>query len=868
MTIANAQELVAAAPDPGLSHDLLKALGERELAFEAFRRKNKPGEAGAQELVVALVHLAAPDGVEAVLPIGAQLGVGPVADFDAFVDSIDYARVLSKSADRRVLRVEVDPAEITLEKLRQRYESHPAPHFSARRLFEQPATGFGDMHAALPQPSQVRDLLGGGPEQLGAAIEEGNRVEIDLAKTPFRATVRDMETDAFGNRLALVELRDTSPLEKGLRDAGLRARVRRSESIAFWAPVSRLRKATGPDIAPAHERTWTDATGKFRIEATYVGLDGESVRIRKSGGKETLVPLAKLSDADRRYVADRRAAEAAPIEKNPFADPKESESRSLRADWSGVAAVRVQPDARQARYAPPAAASPVEPAVDSLQLGRPLDPGPLGERLIRLDVAPDGSAAIAVVESGLPAEERHSVQYLDFSDGRAEPLYATPAGSVVLDADAAQRVVLLKGGDVADQSARLFVYHLAPDGLRPSVDFDAAPPDAFHEQLEAAYSLAGGRVMTRCLAGDYVVWRRDDAKALHRLPGSISGSAVQVAPDRRHVAIGGDGIALVDTQAGATVVAIPDRFGRVHSIGLDSTLSRIAFATSEGLVLGGDLRTGKRLFLLTASSRDAMQIDWIGGWLLLDGADVIEPHYPVTLWRYFVADSFNEHYATARAGRVWYGPKRGGKGGLYVGSIPAPHDAMTRTHGELPPVDELLLVERGDDVRLEIDTDLGPQTAERLRDSVGEALASAGYRVRHEDDPEPLAARVRVSCKALPQQELRINTTGRPFPKDKDLERRTVRPYASSIEMLVDEEVVWSQGWTARPGHIIHLLPGEELDDALKRLTTPDVDSLAEANFPVEVTQDGRATAGGHYGASILSHEGVVQDWNDSSEVR
>lgn len=49
-------------------------------------------------------------------------------------------------------------------------------------------------------------------------------------------------------------------------------------------------------------RTWTDATGKHKVEAELVGVADGKVTLRKTDGKTTTIALDKLSDADREYV--------------------------------------------------------------------------------------------------------------------------------------------------------------------------------------------------------------------------------------------------------------------------------------------------------------------------------------------------------------------------------------------------------------------------------------------------------------------------------------------------------------------------------------------------------------------------------------
>ncbi|MBC7856263.1 MAG: hypothetical protein IAF94_22765 [Pirellulaceae bacterium] len=50
-------------------------------------------------------------------------------------------------------------------------------------------------------------------------------------------------------------------------------------------------------------RTWSDASGKFRIEAELVSLEDGSVNLKKKSGEVVSVPLAKLSKADQEFVA-------------------------------------------------------------------------------------------------------------------------------------------------------------------------------------------------------------------------------------------------------------------------------------------------------------------------------------------------------------------------------------------------------------------------------------------------------------------------------------------------------------------------------------------------------------------------------------
>jgi hypothetical protein len=49
----------------------------------------------------------------------------------------------------------------------------------------------------------------------------------------------------------------------------------------------------------ASAETWSDASGKFKLEAEYAGIDGKSVVLRKPNGKTINVPIANLSPESR-----------------------------------------------------------------------------------------------------------------------------------------------------------------------------------------------------------------------------------------------------------------------------------------------------------------------------------------------------------------------------------------------------------------------------------------------------------------------------------------------------------------------------------------------------------------------------------------
>jgi hypothetical protein len=49
-------------------------------------------------------------------------------------------------------------------------------------------------------------------------------------------------------------------------------------------------------------RAWSDNTGTYHIEGRLIAIFEDKVRVLKSTGKTTTVPMRRLSDADKKYV--------------------------------------------------------------------------------------------------------------------------------------------------------------------------------------------------------------------------------------------------------------------------------------------------------------------------------------------------------------------------------------------------------------------------------------------------------------------------------------------------------------------------------------------------------------------------------------
>ncbi len=59
-----------------------------------------------------------------------------------------------------------------------------------------------------------------------------------------------------------------------------------------------------PGAVASGARVWYDKTGSFSVEAVLLQVTDKEVILRKADGKKVVVPIANLSEADKRYLRE------------------------------------------------------------------------------------------------------------------------------------------------------------------------------------------------------------------------------------------------------------------------------------------------------------------------------------------------------------------------------------------------------------------------------------------------------------------------------------------------------------------------------------------------------------------------------------
>jgi hypothetical protein len=74
--------------------------------------------------------------------------------------------------------------------------------------------------------------------------------------------------------------------------------------VFIVAGLVTLFSTVGSSVAKAETRTWTDGTGKYKIEADFLEILEGQVKLQRTDGKKISIPLAKLSKDDQAYLRE------------------------------------------------------------------------------------------------------------------------------------------------------------------------------------------------------------------------------------------------------------------------------------------------------------------------------------------------------------------------------------------------------------------------------------------------------------------------------------------------------------------------------------------------------------------------------------
>ena len=483
-------------------------------------------------------------------------------------------------------------------------------------------------------------------------------------------------------------------------------------------------------------RTWTDATGKYKIKAAFVSLDDGKVTLEKASGGEISIELKKLSKADQKYVADVMEDAGdnpfAAKESSPFESKSKRMSRSARStadDDFGGEPRTVRVDYSSAELISLASTGKWEvdvPAADGFS-GKPKS-APLpkktsffeGAKGVAVNVAA-GRAAVSFVLGDPKPTGVTRVVLCDLASGKTTPPASAPGQMAPLAVhDDGRQIVMRRDEFGFGNLDRLEVWTLRGSNVRRSLiwtPYDDARGGA--RDVMWGEFLDSSHLATSSRDGKVVIWSFPDLEPLTTFT-LANGAVPGLSPDRKRIAYCTENeVGIFDVVRGEVIAqqGVPEKL-QWPSIAFSPSGKKLACTAFDKLLVW-DVATGKleRTIPCTGIHVNGNVQFPDDNFVLVSGQFLFDLQNQLKLWTYQGA----EQTVTA-GGWTFFAVTAGERSPGALLPLQLPHAAAKSMLQKALTQPDLFVLRKGSTVRLNVNGISDAAQREHVRQSLAERL--------------------------------------------------------------------------------------------------------------------------------------------------
>ena len=580
-------------------------------------------------------------------------------------------------------------------------------------------------------------------------------------------------------------------------------------------------------------RMWTAAGGKSTVEAQLLRIEGDSVLLRRSDEKEISVPLEKLGDADRKYLADVKSGKvtlkAAQIENETDGAAEGGEPSVPIADTDVSDAEQVQISSDETwKYMPAAATAADFPKSTSIKLRPSPD---IFEQVEQVFLLTSPSKAIVSMRHSPPGRAASNrLQVVNLTKRQLESDIAVEGGvsTLAMTADGSMLVARTEGHGLGAK-AELRLYRIEGNSATllarwlpfQSKADDNRPHGHFKSDVDWAAFVDTKHLLTLNQTGQLALWIVPELEPVYALQ-----TATRIVPALQagNLAVLTEShVAILHASDGSLLGAIPldSNDGFMAMLAFSADGSKLA-ARQQGRVRIWDLKSKELWREFSVSGQSGIpSIGWSGEFLGVDGVMVLDPDH-----RLSVAQNTMPLKIEAVSGGTAWSVKRGaGAAGsdLICGPI-LPKGFKNPLANKT--ADELLVVKPG--MEIAVDMNLGNDETRKL---VLARLESQGLKIVPKSNIRLVGTLTTGSIKAQNYQQQRSPHVRGPRQQT----AVTVTEQILTLKWMVGDEAVWTaERRYGAPFHI-RMQPGESIQQAVDRASKANPESLASVWVPAYV---------------------------------
>ncbi len=593
---------------------------------------------------------------------------------------------------------------------------------------------------------------------------------------------------------------------------------------------------SGRTVSAAELRTWTDATGKFKIQAKFLSEKDGTVTLEQTDGTELEIELKALSPADQKAIADLRKEAA----DNPF-KPRPSNPFSVRnrpatrAGMAGNAAAggetSGEPRALKINWNQAELANTAAPGddwqvkVEAVDVDLPANLRPISlpvktsffEKMEGLVINPVARKAVVGFVLGEPKPVGTTrLAICDLATGRsAGPIVSTGQMLPMALSDDGEHVVMRRHEFGFGNHDRLEVWQLTGSQARKLVSWvpyeDLRGGD--RDVLWASF-VDNGQLATVGGKGELVVWSFPEIEPLCRAPLGMTGLPA-LSPDRKLIAFcAANSIGILDVNERSVVAQ--------QSLPQAMPMPRLAFSPSGGRL--ACVAHNQLIVWETTNGNVLQNMDLTGvsgevsfpheNFVLGGNRYLIDIENQVKLWSY----EGHDQVATLGEWTFFSVPDSRKAGALLPARLP--HKAARDFQQKVANNPAMFALRPETKVRIDVSSIPDASRREKVTEDLTGRLKTIGCTV---DASAPLTLAAIVEG---PKQEtLKLRNSG-------DYQ---VQVYATRVRFLYDGKTIWETSISNVPGGgfiFIRLEEGENVGTWLKKREKPDYEFFGRVELP------------------------------------
>lgn len=605
--------------------------------------------------------------------------------------------------------------------------------------------------------------------------------------------------------------------------------------VVLWTAGMCL--AQTPQLQAAETRTWSDATGKFKIQAKFVSIENGKVTLEKSDGTELEIDLKKLCAADQKFVSDLEKDADNPFKSkddDPFKSKpatggksmpdkstetdKPSPGRRIVPDYSDAKTVAVsQPDKPWAFEIPAIPETPPKLKAKTIPTPKKSD---FFEGAKNLVGSPSGKfAAIGYSlqrPGGQSATSRVVVCNLETAKQVGEGTQSGKYSPLAIHDDGKQ--VLMKSDEFGfGKQDRLELWNVSAKSVSKGIQWVPYDEEKGGDRdVGWGAFLGDDRLVTVSKKGQLVVWELEEMKPVYTM--EIQGGCnPAISPDQKWLAFStGKEVGILDLAEGEVVALQSVAQVQWPNMAFSPGQKRLGMAAFDRLYVW-DFSNGELYREMPYQGLHVMgNITWPSDdHVLLGNRFLIDLENQVKLWDYQGGE-----FALQVGGMTWFAVSDGHQkpGALLGAQLPPPavKDALAKAMSQ----PDFFVLKPGTVVKIDVSA-VDPAGKDFVEKALTARLKEAGF------DAGPagtidLVAQTEVGEARQMSYHIFGQFGSQTF---------TVRDYISRVQFMYKGQNVWQTQVGSVP-HFIRLAQNETIEQYLRKSEKYNFDWFGKVDLP------------------------------------